>query len=56
MWEQTITAMYAIVRDETSSFGESSMIQQFKFFSVKCLISEIEARFGDMLCGYRDTS
>lgn len=56
MWEQAITAMDAIVRDETPSFGGSSVIQPFKFFSVKFLISEIEARFGDTLCGYCDTS
>lgn len=56
MWEQMITAMYAIVRDKTQSIWGSSMTQQFKFFSVKFLTSEREARFGEMLCGYRDTS
>lgn len=56
MWEQAITAVYTVVRDKTQFIWGRSMIQQFKFFSVKFLTSEIEARFGVMLCGYRDTS
>lgn len=56
MWEQMITAMSTVVRDKTQSLLGSNMFQQFNFFSVKLLTSEIEARFAEMLCGYRDTS